>query len=249
MRFRRISQYIKDQNWGAVGLDFIIVVFGVFIGVQLGNFNDRLNERKALTAMLHNLEAETQINIEIIDAMDLKIQDAIMKVEAGRTALESCQDDIQNRKAVTQAVNILANDFDPTFTTSAMNALTSRESFNNQFSQDMRKAFNQYLGRVNEEQDQLKTNFMLLWQDHIIYDPLVDGDISVSIKEAFSPNNMPSTPSTIVPSVQRACESTSFKRRFQLTAGFVYVFSLRLNRLKQDIETFQQSLKSELNAR
>lgn len=246
MRFRRMSQYIKDQNWAAVALDFVIVVLGVFIGVQLGNFNDKLNEGQALTAMLNNLEAETQINIDIIDAMELKIQDALMIVEAGRNALEICRDDKDSQDAVTRAVNILANDYNPTFTTSSMDALADRESFNNQFSPDMRTAFNQYLGRVNEEQDQLKTNFILLWQDHIIYDPLVAGDISVSIEETFSP---PNQPSTIVPSVQQACQSPSFKRRFQLTAGFVYVFSLRLSRLKQDIENFRMTLKDELKAR
>lgn len=32
MLFRRISKHVKDQNWIAVGIDFLIVVFGVWIG-------------------------------------------------------------------------------------------------------------------------------------------------------------------------------------------------------------------------
>lgn len=31
MLLRRITQHVKDQNWFAVGLDFLIVVVSVFI--------------------------------------------------------------------------------------------------------------------------------------------------------------------------------------------------------------------------
>ena len=34
MLLRRITKHIKEQNWFAVGIDFVIVVFGVFIGIQ-----------------------------------------------------------------------------------------------------------------------------------------------------------------------------------------------------------------------
>ena len=40
MFLRRITQYVKTQNWFAIFLDFIIVVFGVFIGIQIANWND-----------------------------------------------------------------------------------------------------------------------------------------------------------------------------------------------------------------
>jgi len=40
MRLRRITEHVKAQNWFAVGLDFLIVVVGVFIGIQVSNLND-----------------------------------------------------------------------------------------------------------------------------------------------------------------------------------------------------------------
>ncbi|MEL6361900.1 MAG: hypothetical protein AAFR21_12525 [Pseudomonadota bacterium] len=40
MLLRRITEHVKAQNWTAVCLDFIIVVVGVFMGIQLGNWND-----------------------------------------------------------------------------------------------------------------------------------------------------------------------------------------------------------------
>lgn len=46
MILRRITQYVKDQNWTAIGIDFMIVVTGVFIGIQFSNWNDtRLHDR------------------------------------------------------------------------------------------------------------------------------------------------------------------------------------------------------------
>lgn len=40
MLLRRITKHVKDQNWFAVGIDFAIVVLGVFIGIQVANWNE-----------------------------------------------------------------------------------------------------------------------------------------------------------------------------------------------------------------
>ncbi|MDA3934624.1 MAG: hypothetical protein PF630_09930 [Gammaproteobacteria bacterium] len=43
-----MTKHVKDQNWFAVGLDFLIVVFGVFIGFQVTIWNqDRQNNDRA----------------------------------------------------------------------------------------------------------------------------------------------------------------------------------------------------------
>ncbi len=39
MLLRRVAEHIKDQNWFAVVLDFLIVVLGVFLGLQVNNWN------------------------------------------------------------------------------------------------------------------------------------------------------------------------------------------------------------------
>lgn len=35
MILRRVIEHVKDQNWFAVGIDFVIVVAGVFVGLQV----------------------------------------------------------------------------------------------------------------------------------------------------------------------------------------------------------------------
>ena len=39
MILRHVTEHVKAQNWFAVGLDFVIVVTGVFIGLQVANWN------------------------------------------------------------------------------------------------------------------------------------------------------------------------------------------------------------------
>ena len=61
MLLRRITQHVKEQNWFAVGIDFVIVVIGVFIGIQVANWNDARQQRASLTL------AEADINRDLLD--------------------------------------------------------------------------------------------------------------------------------------------------------------------------------------
>lgn len=45
MLLRRVTQHVKQQNWFAVGVDFVIVVVGVFIGIQVSNWNEAQKEK------------------------------------------------------------------------------------------------------------------------------------------------------------------------------------------------------------
>ena len=40
MILRRFTQHIKEQNGFAVGLDIIVVVVGIFLGMQVTEWND-----------------------------------------------------------------------------------------------------------------------------------------------------------------------------------------------------------------
>lgn len=46
MLFRRVLKHVKEQNWAAVGIDFVIVVVGVFIGIQTANWNANQQEAR-----------------------------------------------------------------------------------------------------------------------------------------------------------------------------------------------------------
>ncbi|WP_299072383.1 hypothetical protein [uncultured Paraglaciecola sp.] len=53
MLLRRLTQYVQEQNWGAVALDFINVVVGVFVGLQVSNWKEaRAFDNKEMALML-----------------------------------------------------------------------------------------------------------------------------------------------------------------------------------------------------
>lgn len=46
MILRRIIAHVRDQQWTAIALDFVIVVAGVFVGIQASNYNTERAERR-----------------------------------------------------------------------------------------------------------------------------------------------------------------------------------------------------------
>ena len=49
---------MRDQNWFAIGIDFTIVVFGVFIGLQVANWNEQRQLRLSDNALLERLQGD-----------------------------------------------------------------------------------------------------------------------------------------------------------------------------------------------
>ncbi len=60
MLLRRVIEHVKTQNWTAVALDFVIVVVGVFMGIQVSNWNEarqRLDqEQEVLASILEDIK-------------------------------------------------------------------------------------------------------------------------------------------------------------------------------------------------
>ena len=55
MLLRSISKHVKEQNWFAVGLDFIIVIAGILIAFQITNWNETRQERAKQDVYLERL--------------------------------------------------------------------------------------------------------------------------------------------------------------------------------------------------
>jgi len=67
MILRRVMEHVKAQNWFAVGIDFVIVVVGVVIGIQVANWNEARSERAHETLLLGELRAELAESIRQTD--------------------------------------------------------------------------------------------------------------------------------------------------------------------------------------
>ena len=62
MILRRVIGHFRQQEWTAIAIDFVIVVVGVFIGIQVSNWNEtrvlRERERTHLGQLLIDLESD-----------------------------------------------------------------------------------------------------------------------------------------------------------------------------------------------
>ena len=58
MILRKLTANLKTQNWTAVAIDFVIVVLGVFVGVQASNWNQARVEKRDTEHLLKRIEPE-----------------------------------------------------------------------------------------------------------------------------------------------------------------------------------------------
>lgn len=65
MILRRVIEHVKAQNWTAVALDFVIVVVGVFIGIQVSNWNDALGDRIRGNAYLQRIAEDLEADLAL----------------------------------------------------------------------------------------------------------------------------------------------------------------------------------------
>lgn len=77
MLLRHVTQHVKAQNWFAVGLDFVIVVVGVFIGIEVANWNEERSARAELEEQLAGLRFEFEQNLLRMDTYQETLRQAV----------------------------------------------------------------------------------------------------------------------------------------------------------------------------
>ena len=60
MILRRFMQHVKEQNWFAVGLDVIVVIVGIFLGLQVQAWYEARAERELEQFYLYQLHGEIE---------------------------------------------------------------------------------------------------------------------------------------------------------------------------------------------
>lgn len=68
MLLRRITKHVKDQNWFAVALDFIIVVVGILIAFQITEWNEARNTTNDERAIIAQLTIDFHAHEDLLEA-------------------------------------------------------------------------------------------------------------------------------------------------------------------------------------
>ena len=78
MLLRRFTQHIRGQNWFAVGLDVLVVIVGIFVGLQVTDWQDEGNKRVEERVYLERLQKDVSMTIKLLSS----------ELETGTTAVE-----------------------------------------------------------------------------------------------------------------------------------------------------------------
>lgn len=70
MLLRRVIEHVKAQNWTAIVIEFVLLVAGVFLGIQVANWNgalaDQRQARDYVTRLTYDLELDLASRRELV---------------------------------------------------------------------------------------------------------------------------------------------------------------------------------------
>ncbi len=78
-RLLRVAEHIRTQNWTAIGIDFLIVVLGVFVGIQVANWNEARVERELVRGHLGEIAEDLRTHLGMDAAL---LSSARMRIAA-----------------------------------------------------------------------------------------------------------------------------------------------------------------------
>jgi len=70
MILRRVIGHFRQQEWTAIAIDFVIVVIGVFVGLQVNNWNEARADRVREAAHVAGLAQDIRADIADIDEIN-----------------------------------------------------------------------------------------------------------------------------------------------------------------------------------
>jgi hypothetical protein len=70
MILRRVIEHVREQNWTAVGIDFVIVVVGVFVGIQVSNWNGARAERELVRGHLFEIAGDLRSHLDFNERLE-----------------------------------------------------------------------------------------------------------------------------------------------------------------------------------
>jgi len=240
MLLRRVTKHVKTQNWFAVGIDLVIVVVGVVIGIEVANWNDVQNNKAGLATSLERLDKEISQNINIIEEVLVGFEDGRDDLNQGREALNNCAFSPDGEAALERLLFDFVEDVQPNFATVALDQLASQARYQDLLSTEFQEDFGFYAARLNEEHEQLTSHYENMWSYHVNYHPGVSAFFGSDSDEYSDWGFSLDRPFAEI------CVDASFRNRFINTLGFYTSINSRLIQFKAEIEPFQDSLDKEL---
>ncbi|MGJ8664332.1 MAG: hypothetical protein ACSHWU_11815 [Marinicella sp.] len=183
MLLRRITKHVTEQNWFAVFIDFLIVVVGVFVGLQVQNWNtDRLAKEEEQQVLM---QLQEQFSI-FIDTSEINIKKQIDNTDSSANILNMIQlgiepidvDDFKNTLA--KAGSLSAAPSLPT----ALQELVSSGQLSNLASSDLRSLLTSFYQEFGAHESTTRIVMSLItspqnrYHQVVVHDPFMRGKVT-----------------------------------------------------------------------
>lgn len=165
MILRRIIEHVKAQNWFAVGLDFVIVVIGVFVGLQVNNWNEARAERAKEYGYLVGLHEDLAQSIARIEMTIGQLERQSEGQAVFLDALARCAIPPDADGQIENAIYTLGYINAPTFSSRTYDELTSSGAFYVIENEEIRTGLSDIVGRI-AHLDQVVENIYRMTEHH-----------------------------------------------------------------------------------
>jgi len=229
MRLRSISKNVKEQNWFAVLLDFFIVVLGVFIGIQLGNWNDARHTRSAFVEAKDNLSAEYQANLEMVDKFIEDVEARTKLVRGAISALRECEKGDQAIEQVAKGANAARGTPTLHLRQTALSKITTNDAYLSLVEKKDRERLKEFERRLSQAQATLNWLEDRPFENHIEDSPHISNGhlIPLSTNESVMIRNL-----TVNAPMDEICSDQTFAGPFYLWERTATFQSLRARQIR-----------------
>lgn len=173
MILRRVKAHIENENWFAVFIDFFIVVVGVFIGIQVANWNADRMAKLDFEAAVDRYRAEIRTNIAELETIIQQTEDRSETVRRGFDALLTCEDSEENRRAVEAALSPASGTIGISVALTALDELTSSPTLLAQQSEAQRQLFSETRNEIGLILREADFNERLPFDSRLVDSPVV----------------------------------------------------------------------------
>jgi len=84
MFMRRAVEHFKQQHWMAIGIDLVIVVLGVFLGMQVSNWNEDRIEQARSAVIVDAFRSELSDYITVTRSFNRRVEKGLAAFDAAR---------------------------------------------------------------------------------------------------------------------------------------------------------------------
>jgi len=221
MILRRLVDAVRDQNWVSVVLELAIVVVGIFIGLQVDDWNQRRLERENDQRALVLFVDELKIMLKEAD-LDLSFVTASMQdLSLGTQIALKCDSSNEERARLTTAIANTLNwrvpDIRPSGLAEIGNSGTLARLGNPELSRAV-GSINQTIKSIDDSMDFLAPQFDRAWQMLLPYlvltKPITLQKLDLGVERQAPPNYM-----SLVPQ-ETLCGSQEFLLGLSLLTSF-----------------------------